>query len=202
MQSVVRLTRAEDPAAYARAVEARIAAIARAHTLLAEQGWASTDLRALVAAELAPYGATSVSLSGPEVPIAHTAAQPIGMALHELATNAAKHGALSRPGGTVTLRWWLAGGALRLRWEECGGPPIAGPPTRRGFGSRLIEATAQAQLGGTVEKRWEPDGLVCEIALPLARVVAAETPPGDVAPTGGRGSAPTGGSCSAATASR
>jgi PAS domain S-box-containing protein len=193
VQSVVRLTRAEDAAAYARAVEARVAALARAHTLLAEQGWASTDLRALVAAELAPYGATSVSLSGPTVPIAHTAAQPIGMALHELATNAAKHGALSRSGGTVTLRWWLEGGGLRLLWEERGGPPVAGPPTRRGFGSRLIEATVKTQLGGTVEKHWEPGGLVCEITVPLARAVAAETPPGDVAAIVGRaGTAKTG----------
>jgi PAS domain S-box-containing protein len=193
VQSVVRLTRAEDPAAYARAVEARVSALARAHTLLAEQGWTGTDLRALVAAELAPYGATAFSLVGPTVPIAHTAAQPIGMALHELATNAAKHGALSRPGGTVTLRWCLEGGGLRLRWEESGGPPVAGPPTRRGFGSRLIEATVVTQLGGVVERRWEPGGLVCEIAVPLARAVAAEAPPEDVAPLGGRAGAATAG---------
>ncbi|MCO6415807.1 PAS domain S-box protein [Siccirubricoccus sp. KC 17139] len=182
VQSVVRLTPVDDPRAYARAIEARVSALARAHTLLAEQGWAGTDLSALVAVELAPYGATSVSFVGPAVPIAHTAAQPIGMVLHEMATNAAKHGALSRPGGLVTLRWWLEGGGLRLRWEESGGPSIAEPPTRRGFGSRLIEATVRTQLGGTVERRWEPGGLVCEIAVPLARAVAAERLPDDVAP--------------------
>ncbi len=172
VQSVVRLTRAEDPRAYAAAVEARVAALARAHTLLAEQGWAGADLRALVAVELAPYGATSISLVGPAVPIAHTAAQPIGMVLHELATNAAKHGALSRAGGVVALRWRVEGGGLRLHWEELGGPAVAGAPRRRGFGARLIEATVQRQLGGHIECRWPPEGLVCAISLPLARVIA------------------------------
>jgi PAS domain S-box-containing protein len=173
VQSVVRLTRAEDPRAYAAAVEARVAALARAHTLLAEQGWAgAADLRALVAAELAPYGAASVSLAGPEVPIAHTAAQPIGMVLHELATNAAKHGALSRAGGVVALRWRVEGGGLRLHWEERGGPAITGAPVRRGFGSRLIETTVRRQLGGDIACHWPPEGLVCTISLPLARVAA------------------------------
>jgi PAS domain S-box-containing protein len=184
VQSVVRLTRANDPRAYAQAVEARVSALARAHTLLAEQGWVGADLKALVAVELAPYVATSVSLLGPAVPIAHTAAQPLGMVLHELATNAAKYGALSRPGGTVTLRWCFAGGALRVRWEERGGPQIEAPPSRRGFGSRLIEAMVRTQLGGTVDLLWTPSGLACVIAVPLERTVAAGVLPGTVPPDG------------------
>jgi hypothetical protein len=99
------------------------------------------------------------------------------MVLHELATNAAKHGALSVPGGRVEVRWRAGGGAgddgmLRLRWTEAGGPPVAGPPERRGFGTRVVEATVRGQLGGAVERRWEPSGLVVEVAVPLARVDA------------------------------
>jgi two-component sensor histidine kinase len=99
------------------------------------------------------------------------------MVLHELATNAAKHGALSVPAGSVAVTWRVGQRAgedrlLHLRWAESGGPAIGGAPARRGFGSRVIEATARGQLGGSVERRWEASGLVCEIVVPLARVVA------------------------------
>ena len=146
------------------------------------------DLRAAAERELAPYAApdrdgaaaaaqgASVSLDGPPVPLAAAAVQPLAMLLHELATNAAKHGALSVPGGVVEVRW-RAGrstgedGMWRLRWAETGGPPIAGTPARRGFGTRVVEATVRGQLGGAVEQRWAPSGLVVEVAVPLARAV-------------------------------
>jgi two-component sensor histidine kinase len=186
VQSVLRLTPCDEPAAFAAAVEARVAALARVHSLLAEAGWSGADLRAVAERELAPYAAArrpghgpTVSLDGPPVPLAPAAVQPLAMVLHELATNAAKHGALSTSGGRVELRW-RAGrraeddGLLRLRWAEAGGPPVAGPPARRGFGARVVEATARGQLGGTLERRWEPSGLVVEVAVPLARAVAGE----------------------------
>ena len=99
------------------------------------------------------------------------------MVLHELATNAAKHGPLSAPGGAVQVRWRAGrrageSGLLHVRWAEAGGPPVAGPPGRRGFGTRVVEATVRGQLGGTVERRWERTGLVVEVAVPLARVAA------------------------------
>jgi two-component sensor histidine kinase len=96
------------------------------------------------------------------------------MALHELATNAAKHGALSVPAGRIDVDWRadVAAGVLRLTWRESGGPSVAGAPARRGFGSRLVEATIGSQLGGTVERRWEEAGLVCAMTAPLARVLA------------------------------
>ncbi len=97
------------------------------------------------------------------------------MALHELATNAVKHGALSVPGGRVSLSWSAdedAAGLMRLCWRETGGPPVAAPPTRRGFGSRVLEATLRVQLGGAVTRGWDASGLVCEAALPLSRVLA------------------------------
>ncbi|MBD0271491.1 MAG: PAS domain S-box protein, partial [Acetobacteraceae bacterium] len=191
VQSVLRLTPADDPRAYAAAVGARVSALARAHSLLAEGGWSGADLRAVAERELAPYAAPRrgdtvadpasperppVSLDGPPVPLTPAAVQPFAMVLHELATNAAKHGALSVPGGRVEVRWRAgrrAGddGMLRLRWAEAGGPPLRGAPARRSFGSRLIEATVRGQLGGSVERRWENAGLVVEIAVPLSRAV-------------------------------
>ncbi len=187
VQSVLRLTPRDEPAAAFAAVEARVAALARVHSLLAEGGWSGADLRAVAERELAPYAASrhgsaappraSVSLDGPPVPIAAAAVQPFAMVLHELATNAAKHGALSVPGGRVEVRW-RAGrgpgedGMLRLCWTETGSPPVAGPPERRGFGTRVVEATVRGQLGGAVERRWERAGIVVEVAVPLARLVA------------------------------
>ena len=187
VQSVVRLTTADEPRAFAAAVQARVAALARAHSLLAERGWTGVDLRAVVERELAPYASArgggapacraAVSLDGAAFPLAAAAVQPVTMVLHELATNAAKHGALSAPGGAVEVRWHAgrrAGedGLLRLRWTETGGPPVFAVPARRGFGSRVVEATVRGQLGGAVERRWERTGLVVEVAVPLARLVA------------------------------
>ena len=140
--------------------------------MLAQGGWTATDLRALLEAELAPHLGGAVSLDGPAVPILATAAQPIAMVAHELATNAAKHGALSRPGGRVAVSWRVADGALRLRWEESGGPEVAGAPARRGFGSRMIEANIKGQLGGAVAAAWDGPGLACEFAVPRERAVA------------------------------
>jgi two-component sensor histidine kinase len=188
VQSVLRLTPRDEPAAAFAAVEARVAALARVHSLLAEGGWSGADLRAVAERELAPYAAPhggegpargpSVSLDGPDVPLAAAAVQPLAMVLHELATNAAKHGSLSVPGGRVEVRWRAGrgagddGGMLRLRWTETGGPPVSGAPSRRGFGTRVVEATVRGQLGGSVERRWEASGLVVEVAVPIARLVA------------------------------
>jgi two-component sensor histidine kinase len=108
------------------------------------------------------------------------------MVLHELATNATKHGALSRVGGQVALTWRLvetapgdsgAGGGgdgrrLVLAWDESGGPRLEGPPRRRGFGTRVVEATVGDQLGGRLRRDWRPGGLYVEIDLPAARILA------------------------------
>lgn len=182
VQAALRLTRAADMPSYVRAVEGRVAALARAQTLLAEDRWAGADLRALLAGELAPFlgngGAREprAVLAGPAVELPPGAAQPLAMAVHELATNATKHGALSSPGGRVLVSWGLVPGetrALRLRWVEAGGPAVAGTPSRRGFGSRVLEGTLRNQLRGAVSLTWEPSGLVCDIEVPLGRVVEA-----------------------------
>ncbi|WP_149540955.1 HWE histidine kinase domain-containing protein [Siccirubricoccus phaeus] len=184
VQAALRLTPKSDAASYAKAVEGRVRALARAHDLLAESRWLGADLRRLLEAELVPFlggpgGGEGVSprveLRGPEVALPPAAAQPISMALHELATNAMKYGALSVPDGQVALSWQQekAAGVLRLRWAEQGGPALEGEPGRRGFGTRVVEATVVGQLGGSISREWRPEGLCCEMVIPL-RGVAGE----------------------------
>ena len=172
--SLVRLTSADDPRRFVEAVEGRIAALAHAHSLLAEEGWSGAELRAVAQAEFAPYAtAGHVELGGPPLWLAPGAVQPVAMVLHELATNAAKYGALSVRTGRVAVAWDVdpATGDLDLTWAESGGPPVAGPPRRRGFGSRLIEATVRSQLGGTVQKHWDLAGVRCQITVPSDRLL-------------------------------
>jgi two-component sensor histidine kinase len=177
VQAALRLSRAETPAELVRIVEGRVAALARAQTILARRRWEGAELRALLEGELAPFltgvrrDAPRAELAGPPVTIAAHAAQPLCMAVHELATNAMKYGALSHPGGLLQVTWRLDAPArmLTLVWREAGGPDIAATPSRRGFGSRVIEQTVQAQLGGSVHRRWLPGGLLCELAVPLSR---------------------------------
>jgi PAS domain S-box-containing protein len=179
VQAALRLTPRDDPDAFARAVQGRVAALTRAHTLLAEGGWTGAELRAVLQGELDPFlsNAAQVVLEGPAVMLAAVAAQPIAMAVHELATNAMKYGALSASTGQITVRWRIAEErTLEIDWAESGGPAVAGGPSRRGFGSRVIEATLGGQLGGTVAKTWAATGMQCRITLPVARVtVAART---------------------------
>ncbi|MBK1662738.1 HWE histidine kinase domain-containing protein, partial [Paracraurococcus ruber] len=171
VQTMLRLTRADDIGSFVRAVEGRIAALARAQTLLAQQRWHGADLGTLLRGELAPFLAGQrAELDGPVVVLPAGTAQPLAMAVHELATNAAKHGALSVPGGMVAVRWRLEGtapGRLLLHWAEAGGPPVPGPPARRGFGSRVLEGTVRSQLGGRVTLDWARAGLACEVMVPL-----------------------------------
>ncbi|MGX9962564.1 PAS domain-containing protein [Roseomonas sp. F4] len=180
VQAAVRMTPREDPEAFAAAVLGRIAALARAHTLLAEGKWDGVELRQLAAAELAPFqttdGGPRVTVEGPPVTIAPTAAQALSMALHELTTNAIRHGALSVPEGRVRLAWTLDEGArqLSLSWAESGGPPIAGPPTRSCFGLRVMAATIAGQLGGRLRHEWRAEGLLCRMVMPLSRASAPD----------------------------
>jgi PAS domain S-box-containing protein len=181
VQAALRLTPRSDPERYAAAVEGRVAALARAHTLLAEQRWAGAELRQILEGELAAFlsgsgaaGEPRAELGGPVVQVAASAAQSLSLAVHELATNAVKYGALSVPAGRVRVRWSLDPKAeqLRLAWREIDGPPLQAPPERRGFGSRVIAATIRDQLGGLLDAAWHPGGLEVEMRLPLARVQA------------------------------
>lgn len=167
VRSLVRLSAAEAPDdvnALVEVLEGRIAAMARVHTMLARERWVGADLAEIVEQELDAY-AGSVSVEGPPVRLAAAAAQPLTMVLHELATNAAKYGALSRAEGHLAISWRADAEGVALTWTERGGPPIAGPPERVGFGTRLIEANAGAQLAGGVELHWEPEGLRCVLSI-------------------------------------
>ena len=147
-------------------MEARVAALARVHSLLAGNRWRGTDLRKVVEEELAVFPGGAVMVTGPAVHLRAEAAQPMAMVLHELATNAAKHGALSRTGGRLDVSWCLGpDGELQVRWDETGGPEIREAPEQLGFGSTLIETMMHAQLGGHVEHVWREEGLLCELAV-------------------------------------
>jgi PAS domain S-box-containing protein len=179
VQSIVQLTRDRDPEAFKRAITGRIAALARAQTLLAEDRWGGANLHTLLKGELTPFlGERRAELDGPPVALPPGAAQPMAMAVHELATNAMKYGALSVATGRLRVSWRLARTPdgiplLRLRWAERGGPPVMRAPERQGFGSRVLEGTLQGQLRGQVSLAWEAAGLVCEMEVPLREGGAA-----------------------------
>jgi len=167
VQSVLHLTRsAETIEEYKAAVTGRIQALGRVHTILADNRWDGIPLADLARQELAPYG-TAVAITGPgrEIILAPSPGQALSMILHELATNSAKHGALSGD-GRVTLDLSASDDRLTLRWAEHGGPAVE-PQGRNGFGTSLIQTAVKRLLGGTLDFRLEATGLICEIAFPL-----------------------------------
>ncbi len=171
IQSIVRLTRAKSIEEYKDSVEGRITALARAHTLLSESRWHGADLSTLVTEELEPYRANHgerIVSSGPAVSLQPSVAQTLALALHELATNAAKYGALSVDSGKLSVTWDDKLDSLVLEWKEVGGRP--GPhPSPRGFGMKLISTSIDQQLSGKVKFDWDSDGLRCTIAIPLEK---------------------------------
>jgi PAS domain S-box-containing protein len=169
VQSIVRLTKAKSQEAYAKAVEGRIQALAQAHTLLSESRWQGTDVERLLTEELAPYRGVDnarVQIEGPMVFLSPEKSQNFALVLHELATNSAKHGALSAAEGSLTIRWSVAGDKLVLSWEERGGPPVR-PPRSQGFGTKIMNASIKRQIGGNVAWDWRPSGLHCTLHIPL-----------------------------------
>jgi PAS domain S-box-containing protein len=165
--AAVKLSRAETIEELKDAIEGRIQALANVHSLFAETHWAGADLKAIAERELAPYNSEQwgrICLTGSEVVLSPDVAQALAVTLHELATNAAKYGALSRVEGIIDIQWSMdAGDQLKLTWRESGGPPVQ-PPTAKGFGSRVIHGLI-AQLNGSVDFDWRPKGLLCEIRL-------------------------------------
>ncbi|WP_119680567.1 sensor histidine kinase [Indioceanicola profundi] len=162
------------PIAQARkSFEARLGALSVAHNLLTRQNWESALLGDTVAAAVngtAGGNADRVTLLGPDILLAPQTAVSVGMAVHELCTNAIKYGALSNAKGQVSVRWEVqnndSGRRLRLEWTESGGPPVE-PPARRGFGSRMIERGLAAELSGEVRLNFRKEGVVCTIDAPL-----------------------------------
>jgi two-component sensor histidine kinase len=172
--SIIALTRrrATDVKEFADGLDGRIRALSATHDLLTNSDWGTTPVRAVVEAELLPYAQGAdhvVDLQGPAVELAPNDALSLGLAVHELATNAAKYGALSRPGGRVSVHWKLTTETLvRIEWLERGGPPV--PQQRgRGFGTDLIERIVAHELKNPVELQFDPAGVRCVLLIPVRR---------------------------------
>jgi PAS domain S-box-containing protein len=166
-QSIVRLTRGESAKSYMQAVEGRIGALARVHTILSLSSWQGAEITRLVDEELAPYQVNDqIAFGGSNVQLQPATAQTLAMALHELVTNSAKYGALSTRTGRLAIHWKIEGDVLGLLWEEREGPPVV-EPVSRGFGTRSVIASIESQLGGRAEFDWRPEGLICRLSVPL-----------------------------------
>lgn len=161
------------------AFESRLINLAKAHDVLTRENWISASLIKIVADTINPYsgGGSRFSTDGPDISLVPSAALAIAMALHELATNATKYGALSCHEGCVDITWRIDGDGddrrLKLSWTESGGPIVI-EPTRKGFGSRLIERALAAELDGTVRLAYEPTGVVCMIEAPLLKIQSSQ----------------------------
>jgi PAS domain S-box-containing protein len=171
-QSIVRLTRGENVKTYIQAVEGRISALARVHTILSLSSWQGAEIGRLVDEELAPYSVGDQTVfCGSEVQLQPATAQTLALALHELVTNSAKYGALSMLSGRLSIKWEVQADVLVLAWEERGGPLVQ-TPISRGFGTRSVIASIESQLGGKAEFDWRSEGLICRLSVPLARNAA------------------------------
>jgi len=152
---------------FIRSFNGRIQSMAAAHTLLSQAGWHGADLATLVRDQLAPYTTdTNMSIAGPDIIVGAQATQSLSMVLHELVTNAAKYGALSIPGGRVSVSWEHAGTKLIFVWRELDGPAVAAA-IQSGYGTDLIRDLIPHELGGMVDLTFPVEGLNCRIEIPI-----------------------------------
>ncbi len=158
---------------FVNAIDGRIQSIAAAHALLSQSRWSGVGLTDLIRHQLAPYATeANTAIDGPDVVLTSGQTQAVAMVIHELATNAAKHAALSSPDGRVSVSWDRTGtdaaAILTITWRELGGEPIAAPG-RSGYGLSLIRDLIPHELGGTVDLKFPPDGACCKIEIPVGR---------------------------------
>ena len=170
VQATVKLSQSDTVDGLKHAIEGRVQALANIHTLFIQSRWIGAELSNIAEQELAPYlqdGEARARIDGPNLVLEPNTAQAIAVVLHELATNAAKYGALSVAEGSVEVTWSRAAdGLLVLRWTERGGPPVK-PPMRQGFGTRVMERMIRGSLKGKMRFDWRAEGLACEIALSM-----------------------------------
>ncbi len=182
------LKNTETPEDFAREVGSRVQAIAKAHSLLTQSGHGEVSLRTILRTELAPYGRGEGGLviAGRDIALTPKASLALAMAIHELASNAAKYGALSVSSGRLTVKWEVATEAgaslLTLAWTETGGPVVS-PPTRRGFGTTLIERALAYELDAKVSREFLAGGLRCAVSFPLTEDVGHLQPADDAEET-------------------
>jgi PAS domain S-box-containing protein len=184
VQSIVHLSGGASVSLFKDSVIGRIEALARTHSLLAASRWNAVALRPLIAEELEPFSeGGGIACGGQELNLKPAAAQSLGLVIHELATNAAKYGALSKSGGRIEVHWLVDDDRLCIDWHESGGPPVT-TPSKSGFGSALMRITIERQLKGKLDFDWDPQGLRCQIAVdrtlatadPMALVGEIESP--------------------------
>ena len=165
-QALVGLTKADSVEQFAEAIRGRIASLARAHSLLSQSQWRGAPLDQLIRDELLPYAKESqLTIRGPALSCSAGAVQSMSLLIHELATNAVKHGALGRETGHVTISWKLGKKALTISWVEEGGPKVS-KPRREGFGTKLLKQVTGRQLDANLTFDWKPSGLRVEIEVP------------------------------------
>jgi PAS domain S-box-containing protein len=161
----------DNPIAFMEALNARVRALATAHDLLTENSWEGALLKDVISRTLAPYAAETagnrrIDIAGPPLRLNPETAVVLNMAFHELVTNAAKYGALSTPGGSVSVVWVVDGASeparIEIVWREAGGPAVV-QPARRGFGTHVLEAGLAHELDGEVAMDFESGGLVCRM---------------------------------------
>jgi two-component sensor histidine kinase len=164
--------RGSDPS-LRRKLEARLMALSGAHSILTQENWEGAEIHQIVAEALKPHAAADrFEIGGPAIRLFPNTAVALSMSMHELATNAAKYGALSGSGGRIAVTWSISAGepqVLTVQWKESGGPPVA-PPTKRGFGSRLIERSLTHDLDGQASIEFRREGAICTITSSLSSI--------------------------------
>jgi PAS domain S-box-containing protein len=181
VQSIVTqaVRNSADPQTMRESIETRIAALSRSHDLLGREKWQGAGLRDLAVESLKPFGvaegrAERFTIKGENIRLAPKAALALGIAFNELATNAVKYGAFSNEAGAILVEWTLDtepdGRWLCLHWREKDGPPVT-LPTRKGFGSRVLERGLAHELNGKIDLKFAPGGIICTIHVPAPKVV-------------------------------
>jgi PAS domain S-box-containing protein len=179
VQSIVwqTLRTTTDPKQIRQSIESRLSALSRSHDLLTREKWESAGLLDIAHDALEPFAgaggrADRIVITGENIRFPPKAALALGIAFNELATNAVKYGALSNAVGSIQISWTAettpAGKRILLSWSERGGPPVP-PPAHKGFGSRVLERGLAHELGGAVQLDYQPNGLICTMAIPLPR---------------------------------
>ncbi len=177
VQSIVwqALRNTSDPDLIRESIESRLFALSRSHDLLTQENWEGAGLRDLVIAAMDPFGVANgrtehFLITGENIRVTSKVALALGIAFHELATNAVKYGAFSNKAGSVSITWALErtpeGGRLNLRWQEKNGPPVTAP-SRKGFGTRVIERGLAHELEGTALLEYPADGAICTVTFPV-----------------------------------
>jgi PAS domain S-box-containing protein len=173
VKAIMRLTRADSVPDFVTAVGNRLDALARTHKLLSSNRWQGAELKRLIGEELSPYAAgreKRVDILGPDLLLSVAGAESFGVVIHELTTNAVKYGALSRPGGRLTVQWSQPmRNQVHFDWIERGAR-MNTAPTHIGFGTRVIRTIIERELSGKVEFGWQSDGLHCHMAVPSERL--------------------------------